>query len=484
MNEQNHLQSDQRGITLIEVIVSVLILAIIVVPLLSNFVISSHVNQKSRTRQYATSLASNVMEGIKNYDLADITLQFNGATSERAFKIVPLTTLAQPDHGVGYYETDASFLQRYRLNVDGTVPGGMSLKLTGDNYLFQVNADKKYYYAINNIAEGTKQFDVKITIDSSGYRDATDTSDIKQNKFVLPDVASLDVNETAIINPVGASTTYKITDGKYEYNDALGTFTIESQKGYDDKALDYFRAENERFYYDKYMREYSEVATENAEAIANAPAGVSPVLRPYPTIQPCENDGTLKGKISRKTIITIDNNDVGTGVKVSCEFEYTFHQATEDMIYNSSTIKNYSGFYDDVIFSELDNIYLFHIPLDPSVYKQSMADCIYVINNATSYTNSLRIFVAQQPLGLDYKNINPIYIDAITVTQPLLFYYNESASERSLEGYGGFQLNTSNYNKELVIDLNQKDRIYDVKVDIYEHDSTELIYELTSTVTR
>ena len=464
MNEQNHLTSDQRGITLIEVIVSMLILAIIVVPLLSNFAISSRINQKSRTRQYATTLAQNVMEGMKTYDLAELTLQFNGVASGGAFRLVPLTSFAEALQGSGYYETDASFLQRYQLNADGTVPVGMSLQKEGNQYTFLEKAEKRYYYVMNNIAEGTKRFDVQITVDANGY-DMVTSGAIQYNQFKFPDVTSLDVNETAIINP--SQTTYQVIDGNYVLDPSKENYVF-TQMTYDDKALDYYRTEHERLRYDEYAKEYAEAG---------------PIK---PTKRPTETDENLLKRISRKTIITIDNNSLLSGAKVSCEFEYTFHQTTNEMIYDSSVIKKYNGFYTDVTFSKLHNIYLFHTPLDPAAYWSDKADCIYVIHNATALDNSLQIFVAQQPFrnGLHLNNF--IYVDALEMygTKKLLFYYNKEATNNDLLPYNLFELNPSNYNAELVLDQNPKDRIYAVKVSIYEHGSSELLYELTSTVTR
>ena len=60
----NQKQSN-KGFTLVEVLVAILILAIIVVPLLSAFVMSAKTNAKARQTLRATTLAQNVMEELK-----------------------------------------------------------------------------------------------------------------------------------------------------------------------------------------------------------------------------------------------------------------------------------------------------------------------------------------------------------------------------------------------------------------------------------
>ena len=60
-------RADNRGVSFVEVIVSMLILAIAVIPLLGSFMMSFSVNMKSRQAMSATIVAQNVMECIKEY---------------------------------------------------------------------------------------------------------------------------------------------------------------------------------------------------------------------------------------------------------------------------------------------------------------------------------------------------------------------------------------------------------------------------------
>ena len=56
---------NNRGLSLVELIVSVAILAIIVLPLLSSFVTATRTNVKARNKFRATNVADNIMEGFE-----------------------------------------------------------------------------------------------------------------------------------------------------------------------------------------------------------------------------------------------------------------------------------------------------------------------------------------------------------------------------------------------------------------------------------
>ena len=59
------LKNDDRGVTLVEIIVSIAILAIIVLPFLNAFVTATKTNVKAKNEMNATHLATNIMEGIE-----------------------------------------------------------------------------------------------------------------------------------------------------------------------------------------------------------------------------------------------------------------------------------------------------------------------------------------------------------------------------------------------------------------------------------
>lgn len=72
---EKSMPRNNRGSGLVEIIVSMLLLAIIVVPMLNMFTTSSRINTKSRQQQYATAVAENVMEEIRagNHPISSCT---------------------------------------------------------------------------------------------------------------------------------------------------------------------------------------------------------------------------------------------------------------------------------------------------------------------------------------------------------------------------------------------------------------------------
>lgn len=77
---RNNKQSN-KGFTLVEVLVAILILAIIVVPLLNAFIVGANTNAKARRTLRATTLAQNVIEELKAYSLNESAEQYLGRGS-------------------------------------------------------------------------------------------------------------------------------------------------------------------------------------------------------------------------------------------------------------------------------------------------------------------------------------------------------------------------------------------------------------------
>ena len=79
MRKQKKSLSDQRGMSLVEMLVAITILVIVVVPLLHAFVTSATTNRKARIQLEATRVAEDVMEKIKSEELDQL---LNGKTPD------------------------------------------------------------------------------------------------------------------------------------------------------------------------------------------------------------------------------------------------------------------------------------------------------------------------------------------------------------------------------------------------------------------
>ena len=150
----NQKQSN-KGFTLVEVLVAIMILAIIVVPLLSAFVVSARTNAKARQTMRATTLAQNVMEELKAYSLETSANHHNGTetgnyvvtNAEKTYetvlgtngvhKAVKVTTVEITDPVTNEVTTD--------VTIDG-------------------RANERYDFVLGGVKQESAEFDVEINV--------------------------------------------------------------------------------------------------------------------------------------------------------------------------------------------------------------------------------------------------------------------------------------------------------------------------------
>ena len=184
-------KDDNSGLSLIEVLIAMVILAIVVTPFLHSFVTTTSANTKARRMQRATVLAQSVMEGLKagpDVDkLSNIAVQFNYPAANDNWQLIePTMVSAGTNYRVGEYRYDSDTntyvsvvkkediestlpnIKEAMVNNDlhasvypETLPGG------GVNYELLPSADKKYYFMINDLEMDQVKYDVLITLDGS-----------------------------------------------------------------------------------------------------------------------------------------------------------------------------------------------------------------------------------------------------------------------------------------------------------------------------
>lgn len=91
-------RKDNKGFTLVEVIIAVVILGIVFSPLLKNFIESAKLNNRARKILNATTMAQNIMEGISAYSAEDIIKSLDSAPDGEAVSVVP-TNMSIVAHG-------------------------------------------------------------------------------------------------------------------------------------------------------------------------------------------------------------------------------------------------------------------------------------------------------------------------------------------------------------------------------------------------
>lgn len=150
--KQGHGKSklNNKGMSLIEVMVAVIILALVTGPLLHSFVTAAKFNVRSKERQRVASAAQSIMEGFKAYNLDQICYQFNNLS----------TLYVYSDSSVGsVWEKESEHKDEYGNLVTST-----SARKEGEKNIFTPPTSNSYTFCMQNIDfEGTF-YDAKVTV--------------------------------------------------------------------------------------------------------------------------------------------------------------------------------------------------------------------------------------------------------------------------------------------------------------------------------
>ncbi len=137
---RNHLQSN-KGFTLVEVLVAIVILGIIIVPLLNAFVMSANTNAKARQLLRSTTIAQNVIEELKAYSIDESASQFNRIETGN------------------YVIADSAY--SYEAVLDESTGAYTSVEITEDDEILG-RKDGEYHFILDEVAMQSAKFDVAI----------------------------------------------------------------------------------------------------------------------------------------------------------------------------------------------------------------------------------------------------------------------------------------------------------------------------------
>lgn len=486
------MNKNNRGFSLVEVIVSMVILAIILIPLLSQWILSARVNQKTRYRQYATTLGKNIMEGLKEYSFEEVAFQFH-AVNGREFRIVPTENLESAVSGIGFSQTNEDY-QVLSLSNLSQHEGLTVLDENGDGtYEVQNLPGKKYYYLIKGVKEGSAVFDVRISYDANGYQgNSSKISDgellIDQNQFKAPNLTELDHTKTALINPSAAIVQYETSpEGGYQYDKMTDSYVMKDSITYEQKAAHTFFERHREYIEKKWLEDCERIEQENRKSNEDAKKNGLPTPIPIatPALPPPIPQEQIKQKISRTTIIQIKKQ--GESESVTCYYEYTFHDAIgllRDLADNNSVDrKRYTGFFPETKFASLESIYLFHIPLKQGDWYTEQSDCVLVeVDPSLPLSSKYKVFIAEQSMENRLIPTEPIQVSVDGPSLVAFYYKNEFDTTKKLTSFHSFPLLEENNISSLVEYEKEKERIYSVSIQVLEKDSDEVLYTLSSTI--
>jgi prepilin-type N-terminal cleavage/methylation domain-containing protein len=449
--------TDHRGFSLLELLVSIVILVLIMVPLMSNFFRSIKINKEAEELQDYSNLAANVMEGVKYLDLDQIQLKLSSITN---FDI-----LFDAEGN-----TNAEEVIRLQKNPDGTYR----------SYGGAVGEQDTYYYGINKIKEGTLYYDALITVDALPYKNYDPANQVLMNNYPMPNLASLNEDRNGLL----LSSWYRNNDTgelKKAYDGNANTKTL------DDTVLEEFlllgesHAEEEWQASDSYkgfQNNILEWQQKHQDELIKQSIDPTVTLTPEPVSpgRPVEYDNRYCNAANVSSYITktmkITLNSIGSNTNLQYKLEYQCDWPSgatydKDVIAYSVQDKNYG--------TTVSQVYLFYNPLSFIAGDASdNSDNTIVIENNSS-VQPVNFYVVNQA----NTTFNPKLNIQSSTSDTLKIFTNLHNDEVALNGI------TSISNG--IVESNLKNRIYSIAVQLYAHQDgptenkyRELIYELQS----
>ena len=216
--KQGKMRINNRGLSLVELLIAVTILSIIVAPLLHSFVSSARINRKSKQTLRLTTMGQDVMEGLKAYSIEELAYEFDYPTVSSCsahpsgFQLINPTMLASnskvmelSDEGGGKYKkVTTSTPTKQSIKESGVAPD-ITYEFDESKY----STHEPYYFAVTNISSeasrtGSYKADILITVDPRKYIDDTDaaalgvsgrnvsTSEAQHNSNPMAELFSMD----------------------------------------------------------------------------------------------------------------------------------------------------------------------------------------------------------------------------------------------------------------------------------------------------
>lgn len=134
---------NNRGMSLVEIMVAIVIMALVTAPLLQTFVSAARFNANAKEKQRITTAAQSVMEGLKAFSIEEICWQFNNDAAH-PFKVYAGVGGVWEIPGAGLAET--------------------SIQTIGGVKTYVAPADGKYTFAMQDISFEGKLYDAKIEV--------------------------------------------------------------------------------------------------------------------------------------------------------------------------------------------------------------------------------------------------------------------------------------------------------------------------------
>ena len=165
MNKKNHIRGKQnKGFTLVEVLIAITILAIIVAPLLHAFVTAARTNAKAKQLMKATTLAQNVMEEMKANSLEEVARQFNSSATTSYTDNTSVVGMA-----ANYYEAVANAtgfeaVKTSEMEAEGYIANASIRTGSTTSGDFVGQASGEYHFMLEDVTRESAKFDIALHV--------------------------------------------------------------------------------------------------------------------------------------------------------------------------------------------------------------------------------------------------------------------------------------------------------------------------------
>jgi len=448
------LNIGNKGISLIEVIVSMLILMIIVVPLLSGFATARKSNETAKANTYARAVGESVVESVKLLGLEGTAKEFYKTAGTDDFIMAA---------------SYSGFNEVLPLDESGnTMPASVIVDANGVKR-FSPRSTGEYEYKITGVKQGVDTYDVKLKISNTAYSGSGSI-----NSYLYADLSAFNADTTAVINPVLANSTY------------------------DYKALQYFKTLHERYRYaefagqrdaidaanaakwEAYYIKYEEYMNKVAQGDSSAVEPVEPDTDPVPTQKPTLQEDVIKNDISKSIDISIEKLSGATGdeFKLNSTMNYSCNNridpitgmrnyaATDDVLN-----KSYTGYCVNQRYDNIDTLLVLYTPF--AGIDNLQKEQIYINKKSPGKLDIYLVIQAEKNVSFVGKNKINVKIsdDSVEPEKITLF----SQAEINLDGL-------ATCHQKIINDMSSgDDTIYNVDVEIYKAGTSECIQTVKST---
>lgn len=182
------MRKDNRGLSLVELIIAIVILALVITPFLRAFVTSANTNQKAKRIMRATSVAENIMEAMKPLSLEEIVIQLSNDGDETH---MPACTL------VPVFDSHQELLVEENEPVAGSGITYSAAYVDGA-WKFLGQESDKYYFALTGIELDGEEYDARICLDASDYYAAAGEATLGYNDQELVQISGLDLSKDVV----------------------------------------------------------------------------------------------------------------------------------------------------------------------------------------------------------------------------------------------------------------------------------------------